>query len=148
MATRISNNQRMLAAGAVLVVVASGAYYVGRIYPPRAGDAQGTIAPANRYQASQVQSADVGLGDTSVAALMQTDAFELMVKDANFRALATNPAFMALAQQNPQALAAMAQNPAAFSALAKDPKAFAALAGDAKAYASLSPAAQDRKSVV
>ena len=133
MNAKVSNNTRIVVAGAAVLVVAGIAYGVGRVYPPQGASASGTIAPAQRYQASQVSSADVTLGDTSVPQLMQTDAFELMVKDASFRALATNPAFMAMAQQNPQALAAIAQNPAAFAALAKDPKAFAALAADAKA---------------
>ena len=39
--------------------------------------------------------------------LMQTDAFEVMVKNPSFRALASDPGFQALAM-NPQAMAAMA----------------------------------------
>src|SRR4051794_3760904 len=116
MATSLSNKQRMLAASAVMVLVAGGAYYVGRVYPPQHGVTSGTIAPADRYRSSQVQSSDVVLGDNSVPLLMQTDAFELMIKNPSFRALAADPAFMVLAQ-NPAALSAMAANPQAFVAL-------------------------------
>src|SRR5678815_6031918 len=137
MNAKVSNNSKFLVSGAAILIVAGAAYGVGRIYPPQGGLSSGTIAPAERYQVSQVGTADVVLGDTSVPQLMQTDAFDLMVKDANFRALATNPGFMALAQQNPAALAAMAQNPQAFAVLAKNPAAFQALAKDAQAYACL-----------
>ena len=116
---RVSNNSKLLVAAAAVTVAALAAYGLGRIYPPHGAPSSGTIAPAERYQVSQVGSGDVVLGDTSVPALMQTDAFELMVKDPSFRALATNPAFMAVAQENAKALAAIAQNPAAIAALAR-----------------------------
>src|SRR6185369_17462912 len=133
MNARVSNNSKIIVAGAAIVVAAVAAYGLGRVYPPQGASTSGTIAPADRYQVSQVASTDIVLGDTSVPTLMQTDAFELMVKDKSFRALATNPAFMALAQENPKALAAIAQNPAAFAALANDPKAFAVMAHEAQA---------------
>src|SRR3979490_129960 len=82
--------------------------------PPQGPPPTGTTPPAEGYQVSQVSTGDVVLGDITVPTLMQTDVFGLMVKDKSFRALATNPAFMALAQENPKALAAIAQNPAAF----------------------------------
>ena len=105
MNARISNNTRIVVAGAAVLVVAGAAYGIGRVYPPQGGGASGTIAPADRYQVSQVGTADIVLGDTTVPQLMQTDVFELMVKDPGFRALATSPGFMALAQQNTAALA-------------------------------------------
>ena len=57
----------------------------------RSGRAAGTVAPAQRYVNSQVSDKDVTLGDTSVPELMQTDAFEAMVKDPDFRKLARDP---------------------------------------------------------
>ena len=85
---------------------------------------RGHVAPADRYVSSQVTDADVTLGDTAVPELMQTDAFELMVHDTNFRALAASPGFQALAGQ-PQVMAALMSNPQAFAALASHPQAFA-----------------------
>ena len=129
MSLQFSKPGRLAAAGALFVLVAAGAYYVGRVYPPHDGPTAGTIAPAERYRSSQVQASDVALGDTTVPMLMQTDAFELMIKNPGFRALAADPAFMVLAQ-NPAALTAMAQNPQAFLALAHDHAAFSALAAE------------------
>ena len=130
MARTISNTGRLFIAGAALVAAGGAAYYVGRSYPSHSGETAGTIAPAVRYQAPQVQSADVSLGDNSVPLLMQTDAFEVIVKNPSFRALAADPGFMILAQ-NPAALNAMARNPQAFTSLARNPQAFAALAQQA-----------------
>ena len=92
MTTTISNRRRVVAAGALAVLVAGGAYYVGRVYPPRPAMTVGTIAPANRYRDSQIQASDVALGDNAVPLLMQTDAFELMVKNPSFRALESHAA--------------------------------------------------------
>ena len=69
MTSKSYNTRRMAAAGVVLVLVAGGAYIVGRVYPPMGAGTSGTIAPAERYRASQVQNGDIGLGDTSVASL-------------------------------------------------------------------------------
>ena len=115
------NNRKFLASGALVVLVAAGAYGLGRVYPPL-GPSEGTIAPAERYVAAQVGEGDVTLGDTSVPQLMQSDAFEVMTKDPNFRAMAQDPGFAALAR-SPQAMSAMAANPQAFAALARDPQA-------------------------
>src|SRR5678816_3773171 len=123
MTTASTQNRKFLATGAIVAAVAVAAYGVGRIYPPL-GPSEGTISAADRHVDSQIGAGDVGLGDTSVAQLMQTDAFEVMTKDANFRALARDANFQALAR-NPQAMAAMAANPQAFAALARDPQAFA-----------------------
>ena len=71
----------------------------------------------------QVSDADVALGDSSVAELMQTDAFQVLVKDPNFRKLANDPGFAALAN-NRAAMSAIAGNPGQFAALASDPTAF------------------------
>src|SRR5437762_11996242 len=112
MATSLTNQNRMYITIAGILAVGVGAYGLGRVYPPL-GPSAGTVAPAQRYVSSQVSEGDVTLGDTSVPELMQTDAFELMVKDPTFRALASDPGFAALAG-NPQAMAALAANPQAF----------------------------------
>lgn len=135
----MTGGRKGLLAAAGLVVVAAGAYSIGRVYPP-IGPIAGTIAPADRYVESQIGDADVELGDTSVPQLMQTDVYEVMVKNPNFRALASDPGFAALAQ-NPQAMAAIAANPQAFSALAKNANAFQSLARAAAATSSAAMAA-------
>ena len=94
MTTIVSNKNRMYFTTAAILAVGIGAYGVGRVYPPL-GPSEGTVGPAQRYVSAQVTDADVTLGDTSVPEIMQTDAFELMVKDPNFRALAASPGFQA-----------------------------------------------------
>jgi hypothetical protein len=111
----------MILTSAAILAVGVGAYGLGRVYPPL-GPSAGTIAPADRYVSAQVGDKDVTLGDTSVPELMQTDAFELMVKNPQFRALAASPGFQALLGQ-PQVMAALMSNPKAFAALAADPPA-------------------------
>src|SRR5690242_397895 len=138
MATAISHKQKMYLATAAVLALGVTAYGVGRLYNPL-GPSAGTIAPAQRYVSSQVGEGDVTLGDTSVPELMQTDAFELMVKDPQFRAFASSPGFQALAAQ-PQVMAALMANPQTFSALAANPKAFSGVAQAAQ------QAAADRKS--
>ena len=90
MATSYSNKSKMYLTTAGVLAFGVAAYGLGRVYPPM-GPSAGTIAPAQRYVSSQVGDKDVTLGDTSVPELMQTDAFELMVKDPGFRALAASP---------------------------------------------------------
>ena len=134
--TTANNRTKYLMSGAAVILIAAGAYGLGRVYPPL-GPSAGTVAPAQRYVSSQVGEGDVTLGDTSIPELMQTDAFQVMVKDPNFRQLAQDPGFAALAS-NPAALSALAANPAAFAALAKDPSAFHSLAQQASQLAATS----------
>ena len=123
------NKSKMILATVGVAVIAVGAYGLGRVYPPL-GETSGTIAPAERYRSSQVDASSISLGDTEIPKLMQTDAFELMVKDPAFRALASNPGFAALAQNKP-----------AFTALTRDPQSFAALAANQKAFTAAAKAA-------
>ena len=111
------------------VVAAVAILFVGRFVfnvPSRDG-AIGTVVPAERYRAKQIQDSDVKLGDQAVTQLMQTDSFERMIKDPQMRALAVDPGFIALAR-SPEALAAMARSPEAVIALARSPEALAAMA--------------------
>src|SRR3954452_865404 len=119
------NNRKMILATAGVLAFGVAAYGLGRIYPP-IGPSEGTVAPAQRYVSAQVHDADVTLGDTSVPELMQTDAFQVMVKDPNFRALAGDPGFAALAS-NRDVMQAIAANPSAFAALANNRAAFASM---------------------
>jgi len=131
MATTLNtNNRRMILTSAAVLAVGLGAYGLGRVYPPL-GPSAGTVAPAQRYVSSQVGDKDVTLGDTSVPQLMQTDAFEAMVKNPEFRKLARDPNFGALAR-NPEAMAALASNADAFKAIAADPNKFQILAQSAQ----------------
>ena len=111
----ISNKAVVIGVGAV--VAAGLLYTVARQNPVDNAASAGAIAPAERYRAEQLTSADITLGDEDVSRLMQTDAFELLVKDPDFRELVTDANFQALAA-NPQALQVMAQHPAAFQAMA------------------------------
>ena len=138
MAATVSNNTKYLISVGAVALVAVAAYGLGRVYPPL-GPTAGTITPADRYISSQVGEGDVTLGDTSVPELMQTDAFELMVKDPSFRALAASEGFKSLAGQ-PQVMAALMSNPKAFSSLAADPRAFSGVAQAAKALSGISSA--------
>src|SRR5690242_16692726 len=81
-----------------LVVVGTGVALVAQGFPPQGASTSGTIVSAERYHASQVSDADVGLGNQDVAQIMQTDTFELMVKNPSFRAMVLDPGFQALAQ--------------------------------------------------
>ena len=124
--TTAKNQRKMYLTTAGVLAFGIAAYGLGRVFPPM-GPSAGTITAADRYVSSQVSESDVALGDTAVPELMQTDAFELMTKDPNFRALAASPGFQALASQ-PQVMAALMANPKAFAALAANPKAFAGVA--------------------
>src|SRR5689334_22328685 len=132
-----SNNRKLILTGSAVIAVGLGAYGLGRVYPPL-GPSAGTVAPAERYVQSQVGEGDVTLGDTAVPELMQTDAFELMVRDPSFRALAASPGFKALAGQ-PQVMAALMANPKAFASLAANPSAFAGVANAARSASALAP---------
>ncbi|MDH4021077.1 MAG: hypothetical protein OEU84_15910, partial [Xanthomonadales bacterium] len=114
------NNQKTWIVVAGLAVVIAGVAFLSNDFPSGSEQASGTIVPAERYRGEQISFEERNLGDQGVALLMQTDVFELVIKDPQFRALASDPAFMVLAQ-HPQALAAMAQSPQAFVALASHP---------------------------
>src|SRR6476659_9121577 len=146
MTTAVSKNRKMYLTTAGVLAVGIAAYGLGRVYPPL-GPSAGTVGPAQRYVSSQVGEGDVTLGDTAVPELMQTDAFELMVKDPSFRALAASPGFQALASQ-PQVMAALMANPQAFSALAGNPQAFSGLSKAAQALSGIAPAARAQNAQV
>ena len=86
------HTKRILMAGGGLAAIVVGVIVVGRISPMHGASIMGTIVPAERYHSSQVSNADVQLGDTGVAQVMQTDMYERMVKDPEFRKQVANQA--------------------------------------------------------
>lgn len=92
------NVNRKIWGGAAFAVVALGVAAVAFDYPPKSRDLSGTIAPAERYRAPQSGADAIKLGDQSIAQLMQTDAFDRMVKDPELQVLARNQDMRALAQ--------------------------------------------------
>ena len=102
MARQTSSKTWILIGG--LVMAAGLVLYFGFGIPPT-DEVAGTIAPAERYRGEQITEEDLGLGDTGVVSLMQTDAFEMMVNDPQFQALASDPGFQALMSSQPSARA-------------------------------------------
>jgi hypothetical protein len=86
------HTKRIMLVGGGLAVIVAGVIVVGRLVPTQGASVMGTVVPAERYHSSQVSDADVKLGDTGVAQLMQTDTFERMVKDPEFRKQVINAA--------------------------------------------------------
>jgi RNA polymerase sigma-70 factor (ECF subfamily) len=80
-----------------------------RVRRPSSGsNVSGTVAPAERYRATQVKSDNVKLGDQTIALLLQDDKVDKLIKDPGFQKLAANQ----------QAMAALAANAKAFHAMA------------------------------
>src|SRR5450631_2036428 len=86
------HTKRLMLVSGGLAVIVGGVMVVGRFVPTHGASVMGTVAPAERYHVSQVTDADVKLGDTGVAQVMQTDTFERMVKDPEFRKQVINAA--------------------------------------------------------
>ena len=101
-------------------------------FPAGRQNVSGTVVPAQRYRAEQIQAGDVKLGDQAVAQLMQTESFERLVRDPKLRAMAQDPAFQALARK-PEALAALTRNADAVVALSRSADATKAEATKAEA---------------
>jgi hypothetical protein len=116
-----TTNKKALVIGlaASIVAVAGGVALFGDRLPHGNQEmAAGTIAPAQRYQASQVTAADVQLGDQSAAQFMQTDAYRHIMGDPAMRAAMSNDAFRAALAND--AFRAALQNDAFRAALASD----------------------------
>jgi hypothetical protein len=88
---------RKLGAAVVFSVVALGVASFVFDFPPKQQDITGTIAPAERYRAPQAGAEAVKLGDQTIAQLMQSDAFDKIVKDPELSAAAKDANFRALA---------------------------------------------------
>ena len=80
-----------LAAAAVIVL---GVYTVTG-FPPVGRGTEGTIGAAQKYQAPQIASKDIVLGDASVQEFLQSELFDQLAKDPDARDLVTNAAVKA-----------------------------------------------------
>ncbi len=71
--------------GVVVVAVAgiAVAHFAG-VFPPKSG-LEGTIGAAKRYQTTQITDKDVALQDPQVQALLQSDVFQKVVSNPEFR---------------------------------------------------------------
>lgn len=94
---RMSINRKLVAGGA-FAAVAVGIAAIVFDYPPKSQDVMGTIAPAERYRAPQAGAEAVKLGDQTIAQLMQSDAFDRIVKDPELSAFAKQSAVRDLAR--------------------------------------------------
>src|SRR6185436_20269898 len=129
------SNRRTVFAGISLAAVAIviGGYYV--LDKPSKNDLSGTVAPATRYRAEQIQSHDVKLGDQTVAQLLQNEAVDKLIKDPSFQKLASNQQAMEAFAANIQAYAAMvAASPQAFNVMANNAQAFQAFNNSAQVF--------------
>jgi uncharacterized protein YjbI with pentapeptide repeats len=90
-------NRKLWAGGAVAVLIVGVAIFTFD-YPPKGGDVVATIVPAERYQAPQAGAEAIKLGDQSIAQLMQSDAFDRMIKDPEMQSLAKEANMRALAE--------------------------------------------------
>ena len=70
----------LAAAAAVILAV-----FTYTSYPPATEGTEATIGAAQRAQTPQIASKDVGLGDTSTQAVLQTDTWDAIMKDESLR---------------------------------------------------------------
>jgi hypothetical protein len=66
------------------VIVLAGLWMTG-VVPPVDDGADASIGAAKRYQAPQMGSQDVALGDTEAQAFMQSETFDRLLKDPDAR---------------------------------------------------------------
>jgi hypothetical protein len=76
-----SRSTTMIVAFAVVIAVVA---YVGVKYPIPGDDAAGTVAPAEREIGDQISGDQVELDDETVAQVMQTDVYQMIISDAAF----------------------------------------------------------------
>jgi len=106
-----SAKRKAMVGGGLAIVAALIVWQFGFDSTVRSEDVAGTVVPAQRYRAPQ-GTADIRLGDQSMAQLMQNDAFVKLVRDPQIQALAREPGFIEAArilQSNPEAARIMIQ---------------------------------------
>ncbi|MDZ4804227.1 MAG: hypothetical protein SGI90_05155 [Candidatus Eisenbacteria bacterium] len=83
-------------------LVAAGAlvFFALKGYPPAGNGTEGTIGAAKRYQAEQIKSSDVQLGDTSMNDVLQSELFHKMMTNEDFRKLVTSDGFRSAAAED------------------------------------------------
>lgn len=80
----------LAAAAAVILAV-----FTYTSYPPATEGTEATIGAAQRAQTPQIAAKDVGLGDTSTQAVLQTDTWDQIMKDQELRNLLQDASFRA-----------------------------------------------------
>ena len=95
MSDKQKGNTKIYVLVGVLVLVGGAVMLLSDGFPPGSENAKGTIAPAERYRAPQIDSDDVDLGDQSVTLFMQTDEFERLMSDEAFLEVVQNADFQA-----------------------------------------------------
>jgi hypothetical protein len=73
MSFRQTGNAKIFVLVGTLVLIAGAIALLGKYHSPDGEGATGTIVPAERYRADQIERDDVVLGDESLAQFMQTD---------------------------------------------------------------------------
>ena len=77
MKSRQAGNSKVWVLVAVLAAAIGAVLYVGGIFPPGEQNVSGTIVPAERYRANQINSDDVVLGDEEASGSGSTQTEQL-----------------------------------------------------------------------
>ena len=85
----IVNKKLIFGLAAAAVVILAVITYTS--YPPATEGTEATIGAAQRAQTPQMASKDVGLGDTSAQALLQTETWDAIMKDEDLRSSLQDP---------------------------------------------------------
>jgi len=85
----IVNKKLIFGLAAAAVVILAVITYTS--YPPATEGTEATIGAAQRAQTPQIASKDVGLGDTSAQAVLQTETWDAIMKDDDLRSTLQDP---------------------------------------------------------
>ena len=85
----IVNKKLIFGLAAAAVVILAVITYTS--YPPATEGTEATIGAAQRAQTPQMASKDVGLGDTSAQAVLQTETWDAIMKDEDLRSTLQDP---------------------------------------------------------
>lgn len=91
----MSNKRNWILGSIMAVAVGIGYVALTGKFPPQS-ETQGAIGAAHRYQTGQIAASDVTLQDAKIQAFLQTDLFQKIATDANFRSAIANPSFQAV----------------------------------------------------
>jgi len=89
---QIGNTKVWMLVAALAVAIAAVVFF-GSNYPPDSEMASGTIVPAERYRSEQLSSDDVVLGDETIAQVMQTELYQMIISDADFASMLQSDQF-------------------------------------------------------
>lgn len=85
----VVNKKLIFSLAAAAVVILAVITYTS--YPPATEGTEATIGAAQRAQTPQLASKDVGLGDTSAQAVLQTETWDAIMKDEDLRSSLQDP---------------------------------------------------------